>query len=141
MVMHMSSELAEQVGHLPEAYADGNKSTAQLLLDAGLLEKRRTLSVDEVEDVLKREPRLANLWLKRAKDQRLAGGWSIDCGKDEYRVQNYADGKSVVVRNRLRACAEFIVRYVSFIGDVLTRRSGTRQERITTTGGRPRPAN
>ena len=137
----MSSELAERVGHLPQAYEAGNKSTARLLLDAGLLEKHPALSVDEVEDVLRREPLLTDLWLKRAKDQRLGGGWSIDCGKDEYRVQNYADGKSVVVQGRLRACAEFIVRYVSFIGVVLARWGGTRQERITTTGGGPRPAN
>jgi len=98
----MSSELAERVGHLPQAYEAGNKSTARLLLDAGLLEKHPALSVDEVEDVLRREPLLTDLWLKRAKDQRLGGGWSIDCGKDEYRVQNYADGKSVVVQGRLR---------------------------------------
>jgi hypothetical protein len=118
----MSLELAERISQVPQLYEAGTKSTAALLIDTGYMENRQSLSVEEVEVALRRAPQLAKLWLKRAKDQRLSGGWGLDCEGAQYRVQSYADGKYLLVRDRLRACAEFIVRYVGFIGDVLARR-------------------
>lgn len=117
----MPLELAEKVSHVPDTYNKGNKSTARLLKEAGFPANRRALSVDEVEDVLRREPGLADLWFKRGTDQRIVGGWGIEKEGGEYRVQSYSDGQCVHCQDRCRACAEFVVRYVTHIGDVLER--------------------
>ena len=61
------------------------------------------------------------MWFKRGHDQRIAGGWGIECDGDTYRIQSFANGETVVVSNPIRACAEFVVRYVKFIGDVQAR--------------------
>ena len=117
----MSSKLAEKIITLPKLYEAGDRSTACLLKDVGFPERDRSLSVEEVETLLKRDPRLADLWMERSRDQRVAGGWGLERDGDGYRVLNFADGRSITVRGRIRACAEFVVRYVSFIGDVLAR--------------------
>jgi hypothetical protein len=69
---------------------------------------------------------LADLWLKRSRDQRIAGGWGIEQDHGVYRIHRFTSsgfsaGKPIVLRDRIRACAEFVVRYVSFIGEVLAR--------------------
>lgn len=117
--MLSNPQLADRVSHVPQLYEHSGKSTAALLADAGYLEAPHTLTVDAVEDVLRREPQLAKLWLRRGRDQRIAGGWGIERENGEFRVRSYAGGKDLLVQDRLRACAEFIVRYVSFIGDAL----------------------
>ena len=81
-----------------------------------------TPSVEDVEAVLRRRPRLAELWLKRRHDQVVAGGWSIDREDGHWRIQNLSTHQQVTVENRTRACAEFVVRYVAFIGEVQARR-------------------
>jgi hypothetical protein len=114
--------LAERIVHVPELYEAGTRSTAALLKDASLPEADQLLSTQQVEDALRREPELTDLWLERGGDQRLAGGWGIERdGNGAYRVQNFSNGKGLTERNRFRACAEFVVHYVSFIGDVLRR--------------------
>jgi len=117
----MSSEIAEQVSLVPQLYKTGRKSTAALLKDLGFPQTRHSLSVDDVEDVLRRHPPLADLWLQRAADQRYAGGWGIERGNGIYRVHGYSDQGAVTVQDRTRACAEFVVRYTYFIGEVLAR--------------------
>jgi hypothetical protein len=125
----MSSELARRISEVPKLYEAGNKSTACLLKDAAPPELLRSVTVDDVETVLKREPRLIDLWLKRCGDQRVAGGWGIEREGNVYRVRSFSGEGSFVVRDRLRACAEFVVRYVFFIGEVLARASEGRPPR------------
>jgi hypothetical protein len=79
------------------------------------------LKVEEVEDALRRHPSLADRWLERGQDQRLAGGWGIECDHGQYRVQSYASGRHLLEKRKLHAVAEFVVRYVGFIRDVLDR--------------------
>jgi hypothetical protein len=117
----MTSELAEKISEVPRLYAEGNKSTARLLKDFGFPEQRQAVTVKEVEAVLMRRPRLADLWFKRGRDQLLAGGWSIERQGDHWHIQNYSDHRQLDVKDRIRACAEFVVRYVAFIGDVQAR--------------------
>ena len=59
--------------------------------------------------------------MRRAKDQRLVGGWGIERCPDEYRVLGYAHQGRIVIHDRTRAMAEFIARYVAFIDQVLAR--------------------
>jgi hypothetical protein len=113
--------LAQRVSEVPDAYEHGNLSTARLLADAGYLETPQSLTVGDVEAALEEDPNLAELWLERGRDQRLAGGWGIEQTLDHYRVQNYSSGQYLVEQDRLHACAEFIVRYVGFIHAVVRR--------------------
>jgi len=117
----MTLELAEKVSEVAKLFEEGDKSTARLLRDVGFPDKRKEVSADEIETVLKRRPRLTDLWLRRCRDQRLAGGWGIERDKDHWRIQNFSDHRHLEVKDRIRACAEFVVRYVAFIGDAQAR--------------------
>ncbi len=117
----MSSPLAERIVHVPELYKQGDKSTAVLLKEAGLPDAPAPLSAPDIENALKKEPGLTDLWLERGRDQRFAGGWAIECGDHSYRIRNYADGEALTENDRLRATAEFIARYTGVIRDVLRR--------------------
>lgn len=57
------------------------------------------MTVGDVEEALSEDHNLAELWLERGR------------------------GQHVVERDRLHACAEFIVRYVEFIHDVVKRQA------------------
>jgi hypothetical protein len=113
--------LAERISEVPELYEEGNESTARLLSKSGYLDAPQALTVEDVEQALSRHPELADRWLERGNDQRFAGGWGIKCDRGQYRVQSYAGGRHLLERKKLHAVAEFIVRYVAFIGDVLSR--------------------
>jgi hypothetical protein len=117
----MVRELAEQVTTIPDRFEVSDKSTARLLRDTGFLERRQDLSVEEVAEVLRKTPKLADKWLKRGSEQRLAGGWGIEHEAGTYRIQNFGDGSGETEQDRFRACATFIVRYVEFIGVVQSR--------------------
>ncbi len=117
----MASQIAQTIGHMPEQYAKGGKSTARILEQAGFPAARDRVRVDDVEEVFRREPYLVDLWLRRAHDQRYAGGWSIECTDDCYRVRRFGDKTVLTLRDRTRACAEFAARYVRFIGDMQAR--------------------
>ncbi|HWU54985.1 MAG TPA: hypothetical protein VN175_05745 [Rhizomicrobium sp.] len=79
--------LAEKITEVPELYDRNNKSTACLLKDLGVLNSPEPLRVDEVEEVLRHRPSLADRWLERGQDQRLAGGWGIECDHGQYRCR------------------------------------------------------
>ena len=113
--------LAQRVSEVPDAYEHSNLSTMRLLTESGYMDTPQTLTVGDVEEALVEDPNLAELWLERGRDQRLAGGWGIEHDRGHYRVQNYGSGQYLVEQDRLHACAEFIVRYVGFIHEVVTR--------------------
>ena len=115
--------LAQRVSEVPDTFEHSNLSTTRLLAETGYMDKPQSLTVGDVEDVLKEDPSLAELWLERGMDQRLAGGWVIEHDRDHYRVQNYSSGEHFEERDRLHACAEFIVRYVGFIRETVKRQA------------------
>src|SRR5258706_6148777 len=119
MVFPMS--LAEEITEVPELYERKNESTACLLRDIGFLDRPQVLKVEEVEDALRQRPDLADRWLDRGRDQRLTGGWGIECDHGQYRVQSFSSSSHLAEQPNLHAVAEFIVRYVGFIRDVLDR--------------------
>lgn len=119
--MPRDASLAEKISEVPELYDKGNKSTACLLQDIGFLASSEPLKVEEVEDALRNHPFLADRWLERGQDQRLIGGWGIECDHGQYRVQSYASGRHLLEKKKLHAVAEFVVRYAGFIRDVLQR--------------------
>jgi hypothetical protein len=119
----MASPLAQRVSEVPDAFEHSNCSTVVLLKEAGYLDQPQSLKVEDVEEVLAQEPALTELWLERAHDQRLTGGWGLECAQGRYRVVCYANGQNVMAEDRQHATAEFIVRYVGFIAEVLRRYS------------------
>ena len=118
----MSSRLAERVSEVPDMYEKGDRSTAVLLKDCGYLDAPQALKIEDVEAALAKEPSLVDKWLARGGDQRFSGGWGIERADGTWRVWNFANrNERLVERNRLHAVAEFIVRYVAFMGNVLGR--------------------
>lgn len=117
----MNCDLATMVSAVPLRYQTEEMSTACLLEDAGFPERRDELRVEDVEQALVASPDLVPLWLARGDDQRLVGGWGIQRDGHSYRIRKFSGGESIVVKDSLRACAEFIVRYTKFIGDVQAR--------------------
>jgi hypothetical protein len=113
------SAVAKRICHLPQDYDSGDRSTAALIRESGLIDSPDALAQVEVEDILKEEPQLLNLWLKRGGDQRIAGGWVIDRDDGKYRLKNFETGKSSLIADKFKAHAEFIVRYVGRIGAVI----------------------
>ncbi len=112
--------LAERISEVPELYEEGNEFTARLLSNSGYLDAPQALTVEDVEQALSRHPELADRWLERGHDQRLAGGWGIECDHGQYRAQAMPAAVAVERTSCMR-WRMFIVRYVAFIGDVLSR--------------------
>ena len=117
----MSTAIAHAVAEVPERFEHSERSTGCLLKELGFPEARAALHVDDMLEALQAQPELMDHWLDRGSDQRLAGGWGLECEGDLYRVHNFSSGESLLFPDRVRACAEFIVRYVRLIGDVQAR--------------------
>jgi hypothetical protein len=113
--------LAERISEVPMRFEKEDKSTAHLLEEIGFLDEPRLLKVEQVEEALAHHPDLADRWLERGRDQLLNGGWGIECSHGQYRVQSFSSGRHLLERKKLHAVAEFIVRYVGFIREVLER--------------------
>ena len=116
-----SMNLAEKISEVPELYDKKDESTACLLREAGFLDSSEPLEVADVEQALRHHPGLADRWLERGHDQRLVGGWGIECDHGQYRVQSFSSDRHLVEKKKLHAVAEFVVRYVGFIREVLGR--------------------
>ena len=98
--------LAETISAVPELYEEGDESTARLLLRSGYLDQPQALTVEDVEDALRRNPDLADRWMERGHDQRLSGGWGIECDHGQYKVQSYAGDGGLVEKKKLHAFAK-----------------------------------
>jgi hypothetical protein len=116
--------LADKISEVPELYGRTDKSTACLLKDIGILNRPEPLKVEEVEEALRHHPDRADKWLARGHDQLLAGGWGIECDHGRYRIQSFSSGRHLLEQKKLHAVAEFVVRYVGFIRDVLNHSRG-----------------
>jgi hypothetical protein len=117
--------LAEKISEVPELYDKSDESTARLLQEAGFLDSSQALEVAHVEQALRQHPSLADRWLERGHDQRLVGGWGIECDCGQYRIQSFSSDRHLVERKKLHAVAEFVVRYAGFIREVLGRHRET----------------
>lgn len=119
----MSFKMARQVSRLPVTYETSDKSTAGLLRDVAHPDALRELSEAHIAQVLTAEPELMDLWFKRGTDQRMSGGWGVEGTDGDYRVQSFAGSECLNFHDRAQACAAFIVRYVSYISTIASRRS------------------
>lgn len=126
----MITPALRKIVEVPEEYSKHDRSTGRLLEDMGFPEARDLLKTKDVEQILREEPRLVDLWVKRGKDQRYSGGWGIECLRGRYRVVSYGDGhKHPWEEDKFKACAEFVVRYLCFIGEVQLRYGRRRSKR------------
>jgi hypothetical protein len=115
----MHSEVAEKICHIPVVFDATDCSTAQLVERSGLRDVPDALTEPEVEEILREEPKLADLWLERAGDQRLVGGWVMDCKGRSYYLKNFKSGRDCTFADRYKACAAFVVHYIDLIRHVL----------------------
>ena len=115
------TNLGRRIAKVAQRYRDSSKSTACLLKDAGFPQVRHDVAVEDVAAALRDEPELIALWLERGADQRLSGGWGIEEEPDGYRLKDFGSGRSMLLADRIHACAEFVVHYVGFIGEVLAK--------------------
>ena len=120
------SKMAEKISRIPRRFEQCDCSTAALLEETGFLEAPERLTVEEVEQVLEQEPDLADDWLERGRDQRMTGGWGIEREHDKYCVRSFAGGGAFTEEDRLHATAQFVVRYLGFMGEVIRRHNGGR---------------
>jgi len=117
----MASQLADKVAHLPERFEKSDCSTARLLAETGYLDRPQDLKVEDLEQALAEDPALMDYWIARGHDQMLAGGWGIEREGEAYHIQSFDGGGGLVVENRIRATAEFAVRYLNVIAAVMRR--------------------
>ena len=117
----MSSNLAEKVTKVPELFEARDSSTATLLKQSGYLDAPQALKVADVEEELAHQPKLADQWLKRGHDQRLVGGWGVECEGGKYVLRDFSGRTRIAEKGKAHAVAEFVVRYVGFIAKVLSR--------------------
>lgn len=115
----MPSNLAEKVTRVPELFEAQDASTATLLKQSGYLDAPQSLKAADVEEELAQEPKLADKWLKRGRDQRLVGGWGVERERGQYVLRDFSGRTRIVENSKAHAVAEFVVRYVDFIAKVL----------------------
>lgn len=115
------THLAQDITEVPLDFEARNRSTACLLKDAGFPDLRGAVTADEVRAVLRAEPELIDLWLERGDDQRLARGWGLQRHGSGYCLVDFATGDVQTFDDSLEVIAQFIVRYVGRIGDVMAR--------------------
>lgn len=115
------SDLAERVSEIPRRFEQGDCSTAALLEETGFLEAPERLTVQDMEQALEHDPKLADDWMERGRDQRLTGGWGIEREQGKYCVRSFAGGGAWLEEDRLHATAQFAVRYLRFMGEVMRR--------------------
>ncbi|MCX7280121.1 MAG: hypothetical protein NTX21_00845 [Alphaproteobacteria bacterium] len=51
----------------------------------------------------------------------MSGGCGIECERGQCKVQSYGNGCALVETRKLHALAKFIIRYVAFMEDMLSR--------------------
>ena len=79
------------------------------------------LKARDVEEILRENPSLMEMWVARGQDQRYAGGWGIERLEGQFRIVSYGTGQKVKFDDPVKGCAEFVVRYLCFIGDIQVR--------------------
>jgi hypothetical protein len=75
--------------------------------------------VEDLEVALAREPELTQAWIARGHDQMMASGWGIERDGETYRVLSFGGGGRMEVNDPIRATAEFAVRYLRVIAEVM----------------------
>jgi hypothetical protein len=116
-----NENVTEEIAQIPEHYQSSPCSTASLIEESGLLDRPEALTTNGVEGVLRDHPDWVEQWMARGGDQRIAGGWVLECEGERYRLKDFSTGKSAFFDDRYRACAQFVVRYVRRIADIMRR--------------------
>ena len=93
-------------------------SMYKLLECSGYLEAPETLTRENIMNVLQRNPQLVHDWWLWSGDQRPPEGWCFDESTDHsYRVYCYPQGESIVLSDRIGACAQYILHVIPWIAE------------------------
>jgi hypothetical protein len=109
--------VVERVCRLPIDFRDGTKSPLQLVRDSGYLENPVALTIEAVEDALRRKPELVDEWLGWSEDKRVSSGWYFLKAGTQFVVGYYPRGEKRLYADRIAACADFVIHDVASISD------------------------
>ncbi len=94
----------------------GDESIAMLVDESGYRQTPSALTVEAVSAHLERRPDLIDTWFRYSEDKRTSSGWYVtERPAGTFEVGYYPSGERLSVTERVRACAEFIVREVGAI--------------------------
>ena len=108
--MPHSSTALEALCRVPESFrADGKKSFAQLVREAGL-DRSSRLDGEDLLEILRSDSSLVEAWLRWSEHKRVSSGWYFRSEREGFVVAFYPGGDRSVFQDSVHACAEFIVK-------------------------------
>lgn len=109
------AEVVTAVCRLPIDFRRGNVSARNLVRRSGYLGARREVTVERLTERLATDADLVDAWLTWSEDNRSTPAWYIESlGAGAFEVGYYDHGRTsqVVFDDRIRACAEYVRRYL-----------------------------
>lgn len=108
------------VAHICELLGDRGRRRVpllQLVNESGYRESPELLNVDSTASYLSEHEELIDPWLGYSLDKRTSRGWYIRrrAGAFEIGYVPVGERETIAIEDRIRACAEFIVREVQEI--------------------------
>lgn len=102
-------------------HARGDVSVLRLVDESGYRDSPAALTVNAVSAYLAQHSGLVDAWLGYSSDKRVLSGWYFtERSADKFVVGylgNHPNGGEFTFSDRIRACAEFIIREVRWIAE------------------------
>jgi hypothetical protein len=103
----------QQICNLPTEFRDGEKSSRDLVREAGI--DVRSLTAESIAAVLKTKPELVTEWLQWSEDKRSSPGYYFLSDGQRHIVGYYPGDEQVEFVDAIAACADFIVKEVNAV--------------------------
>ena len=111
-----ANDIAIDVCRMPLDFQSGDQPPSELLRRSGYLTGRSGLTVETLVDCLSGHPDMVQAWTNWSRDKRADKGWYL-----EGLVVGYYEGgvrhTPMTFDDRVRACAEFVLREVESISE------------------------
>ena len=89
----------------------GTKSLLQLIEESGYHNNSEVVTEATLASLLGSKPDWCDAWIGYSQDRRTSSGWTIQQDDDEFIVQYYPNGSTVLrFTDRPAACAAFAIR-------------------------------
>ena len=116
-----SISVAAAVCRLPVVFRSmGDHSMVDLLAISGYRPGLTSLTRDGLVAVLRGEPTLVDAWLTQSVDKRGPSGWFFSSENPSFVVGFYPRGPRMAFTDPTEACAEFILREVDAMADLIS---------------------
>jgi len=101
----------QRICNLPAEFRDGEKSSRDLVREAGI--NVRFLTTDSIAAILKTKPELVTEWLQWSEDKRTSSGYYFLSDGQSYIVGYHPGDERVEFADPIAACADFVVKEVN----------------------------